>query len=110
MCILEGGHNVDKGANVRRAQEAPVEGFGNVPFVEPHRAIRRIRLSNILQEPGKVCPKLHGVGDIVFVSGRVDVGYNIIQCRRKITDQAGIYICLIHGLKMRDTDAVAKNQ
>ena len=46
----------------------------------------------------------------MFVGGRVDGGGNIIRCRRRIIDQAGIYICLVHGRKARDTDEVAKNQ
>ena len=104
------GHNVGKGVGVRRAQEAPVEGVGNVPFGEPHRAIRSICLPNILQEPGKACLKLHGVGGSRFVGGRVDSRGNIIRCRRRITDQAGISVRLIHRRKARDTDAVAKKQ
>ena len=74
MCPLEGGHNVCKGSDVRRAQEAPVEGVRNFPFGELHRAIGRIRFPNILQEPGKVCPKLHGAGGSRFVVGSVDGG------------------------------------
>ena len=44
----KGGHNVCKGAYVCRAQKAPVEGVGNIPLGEPHRATRKIRLLDIL--------------------------------------------------------------
>ena len=85
-------------------------GVENVPFGEPHQNIRRIRFPNLLQEPWKACPKLNGVGDSKFVGVRVDGGGNIIRCRRIITDQAGLSVCLIHGCKAIDTDAVSKNK
>ena len=78
-------------------------------FREPHRAIRRVRLPNIMQELVKACPKLYGVGGSRFFGECVDGRGNIIRCRRGITDQAGISVCLVHGRKARYTDAVAKN-
>ena len=87
-----------------------MEGAGNVPFGEPHRAIRRIRLPDLLQELGEACPKLHGVGGSRFVGGNVDGRGNIIRRRRRIIDQARLSVHLVHGRKSRDTDAVAKNQ
>ena len=86
-----------------------MEGVVNVPFGEPHWAIRRICLPNILQETGNPCPKLHGVGSIIFVGVCVDSRGNIIRCCRRITDQAGLSVCLIHGRKARDADEVANN-
>ena len=87
-----------------------MEGVINIPFIEPHRAIRGFRLPNILQEPGKACPKLHGFRFSRFVDGRVDGGGNIIRCRQGITYQSGLPVRLVHGLKARDTDVVAKHQ
>ena len=110
MSVGGGGDNVCKVTNVRRAQEAPVEGVVNVPFGEPHQAIRRICLTNFLQEPGKSCPKLYGVGGSIFVSGCADGGVDIVRCSIIVIDKVGISVCLLHGRKGGDTDVVAKNQ
>ena len=87
-----------------------MKGIGNAPFREPHWAIRRVPLQNILQEPGKACPKLHGIGGSRFVGGCVDGRVNIIRCQQGSKDQAGLSVCLVQNCKARYTDAVAKHQ
>ena len=42
-----------------------MEGVGNFPFREPHRAIRGVRLPNLLQELGKACMELGSVDLLV---------------------------------------------
>ena len=72
------------GAQRRRRRQYPPGGGGtgggvvNVLFREPHQDIRGVRLPNLLQEPEKACPKLHGIGGSRFVGGRIDGGSNII--------------------------------
>ena len=109
MCLLDEGHNVRKGADVLRAKEAPMEGVKNFPFGEPHWAIRIIRLPNLLQKPGKACPKLYSIGVSRFFGGHVYGGGYIIQCHRRITYQEGLSVCLIPRRKARDVDTVSKN-
>ena len=75
---MDVGGEIVEGADAPWAEETPAEGVGNVPFREPHRAVRGVRLPNLLQEPGKACPKLHGVGGGRFFGGRVDGRGNII--------------------------------
>ena len=87
-----------------------MEGVGNFPCGDPHRAIRRMCFPNILQEPGRACPQLHGVGGSRFFGGRVEGGGNIIRCRQGITDQARLPVRLVHGCKARDLDAIATHQ
>ena len=50
------------------------------------------------------------LGAVDFFGERVDGRSNIVRYRRRITDQSGLSARLVHGRKVRYTDAVAKNQ